>query len=316
LWLLTESRTTENIKNREIMLTGYKVIRVDSKNRRTGGAVVYYKENIRVKQVEAQVYNDEVWTLKFEIGNKMFVLLYRSPSQSGKDFIEYFKDMCENYVQPDIDVTIVGDFNIDVLKNETYSRAARSVMRISCLRELLNEPTRYSGSSATQIDWVLTTRSDMKAKVLKDYRISDHEVIEIDVETETSNNRKKERKIKYRTDEFQKRIVSKNWDSDGSVDGQAELFTRNLRETLEGFVVEVTNRWGENSWFNSEAEDLRRNKNEEFCKGILSGCMNGYRMARNKYVNKLKELKNNETVNELLKHVNDKTKMWKTLKKL
>jgi hypothetical protein len=88
--LLSETRTTEDIDDGELMFNNYNIIRCDSFNRRTGGVVIYVHDSIKYNVISNKRLNLS-WFLALKINkgikNGIYGALYKSPQKKNEDFI-------------------------------------------------------------------------------------------------------------------------------------------------------------------------------------------------------------------------------------
>ncbi len=72
-------------------------------------------------------------------------------------------------------VTVLGDFNIDLLKSNADSNTWLELMENYQFSQLINEPTRVTNKSRTLIDHFLTTTPDkVRCTKVPKIGISDH----------------------------------------------------------------------------------------------------------------------------------------------
>lgn len=182
---LSETHLTEDIYDMEIELRGYKVYRVDSSSRHTGGALIYVKDNFKIFDVREEKVNKTYWLISLKIfyitRTYQIVSLYRSPNSSTQMFLESLEKWCEEYIH-DGEVLLTGDFNIDWLKNGSYSDKLKNLVHDMGLENVVEEITYRTQQGGTMIDLILTN-VDVGIQVLDIPKIGDHRNITVSLKT-------------------------------------------------------------------------------------------------------------------------------------
>lgn len=95
-------------------------VRGDSESNRTGGVLLYIKEEIRFDLIGIERCQGNWWTITIKIKDKDYIgiimIVYHSPNGKDGDFINFLEEICINERQND-NVIIMGDFNIDMRVN-------------------------------------------------------------------------------------------------------------------------------------------------------------------------------------------------------
>ena len=93
---LSETHITDKTNDGELNIIGYKMYRVNSHSSHTGGLLIYVNENLKIEEGWEYI-NEEIWAknVMLKFGNKRvcLILLYRSPSGSEKNFLEWLKEV-------------------------------------------------------------------------------------------------------------------------------------------------------------------------------------------------------------------------------
>jgi len=178
---LTETRIT-NLKEIDFNpnISGY-VFEYVPTPMSAGDVGIYISENLDYTVVERTPSNPAFQALWIEIlvPNKKNVIcgvLYRQHN-SPESFLSYFNETVERFNACDKTVYIAGDFNIDLLKSESYNYAHNFLLSLQSYSfiPLIDKPTRVYGNSATLIDNMLvnnTTNLLSCGNIISD--ISDH----------------------------------------------------------------------------------------------------------------------------------------------
>lgn len=129
--MCSETCITDQINDFEIDIDEYNIIRCNSHSRHTGGVAIYVHVEINYNVLLNICFLKNVWCIVIEIKNcalkGVYMVLYHSPNTSHSVFLNYFNELCKNYVEPSKMCCIVGDFNIDVNKNTAYSRKLKEL---------------------------------------------------------------------------------------------------------------------------------------------------------------------------------------------
>lgn len=113
---LSETHLTEEIDDFEVYCTGYNMERCDSNSRHTEGVMVYVRQDIKFNVVTKYNQLNNFWILKIQMYERIFKgslsVLYRSPSQSIKDFFKYFSECCDEFT--DIGINNIVEISISI----------------------------------------------------------------------------------------------------------------------------------------------------------------------------------------------------------
>ena len=146
----------KDIHNDDINISGFSAepFRADKpENSRCGGACLYYKENLPIKERPGLVPIPEtiVAELKFQRKKIYFFLSYCHPNLTSSEFAEYTKSLeniHESINKENLTMTIItGDFNARsplFWENDTENSRGRTLSNFiisNNLDELINEPT-------------------------------------------------------------------------------------------------------------------------------------------------------------------------------
>ena len=161
----SESRLSTAISDSDISFPGYNIIRRDPIQSRETGLLLYIHQSIRFLRIMS-LEQQNVETVWVEIQVKYYkpfliCFLYRNPAERI-DWIDRFNSMMDHAYDQSKDIIILGDFNIDLLKdNNQWTRTFQSFG----LTQLIQSPTRITNISETLIDHLYVT--DKKKLLLK-----------------------------------------------------------------------------------------------------------------------------------------------------
>lgn len=91
-----------NIEDSEISVQGYGVARCDTKNRNTGGVMMYIRNKIKYNVIIKKKIISNCWCVAVGIEVNAYkgaiAVVYHSPSASDCEFIQFIKDIVESLV--------------------------------------------------------------------------------------------------------------------------------------------------------------------------------------------------------------------------
>ena len=161
-------------------IPGYKLLKHDRVHTTKGGVGVYFKDIYKPKKIDVR-YNGlqpELIFIEVEINKiKMAIgVIYKSPGTSYGIYSE-IQEILAFITTKYSHVILMGDFNIDLLKDDRPSQFFREVIMAPFnLHQIIKEPTRITENTATSIDHFLVTNPDqVKISGVVDFPgISDH----------------------------------------------------------------------------------------------------------------------------------------------
>ena len=175
---LSETHVTDKINENEIRLEKYYHYSTNSNSTRTGGIILYTNENWQINKIIEKVWDYKYWISAHQIKYKnislIIAVIYRSPSSQENEFFEVFEEVIEEINEKNIDIIITGDFNIDWSKDTLNKRKIESIINDNGLMQVMQEYTRVTNTSRTVT---------IIANISRANKISDHEIIEININT-------------------------------------------------------------------------------------------------------------------------------------
>lgn len=116
--MLSETHITD-FSDKELKIDGFLIERCDSNSRHTGGVAIYIKNSINYKVIHNK-HKSKTWILAIQISDSLingrFVVIYKSPKEKINDFLAILDEFCEEWINDEHKILIVGDINIDVSK--------------------------------------------------------------------------------------------------------------------------------------------------------------------------------------------------------
>lgn len=330
---LTETHVTDEIGDTELKIDNYKLVRCNSSNSRTGGLLTYIREQIQYNIIKIKEIEKNIWiSIVKLIGIHQGIVVcnvYHSPNESDGRFIDIVRNECENIIDMG-HIVVVGDFNIDLTKNNHYSkRLVKEFRGIGC-KQYITEPTRVTETSQTIIDLAFSN-FHIETNVLKTPRITDHNIIEINVYSEESEITTKieieTRDLsKFNEQIFCNRIKEKiidKYDMNSDTNNLANFIISRIAETINEMTPKTIKKvpvlWKSKPWITTEVRTASKKRDEAYKIAKNSETMedwNQYKNKRNAVVKIIRENKKKYYENNIDNRKSNPTKMWKTLKEL
>jgi exonuclease III len=326
---MSETRTTDEILDHEINVDGYKIVRCDSHSRHTGGVAIYFKQHVQWSIISKYV-KQYMWILAVRVENGLeiglYVVVYRSPSCSKSLFLEELEQWCENNFENENNKIMVGDFNIDLLKSDTYTKKMETLRKFYGLKHYVNEPTRICKDSATLIDYVLSDFINISAEVDYDEAIADHATLKIEIKNskfvEKSNIRSQVKLFKYSEQEMIRNLRNVNVRevTNKDFDFKTDFYSSTLKNATKNMIRYRTVYNGKlNKWYRPEFSNDKKVYTSALKHAVFTRAGQDFRKSndlRNAYVQKIRNASNDYDKNRLMNCRGDQTKMWMVLKQI
>lgn len=210
-------------------------------------------------------------------------------------------------MQASKNITICGDFNIDMNSITPHSRRLKNICEDYGLDILVDRPTRVTIDSATIIDLCMTNinRNKITCNVLSDDQISDHSIIEMIIYGETEKKVTKQRKIKvwqnYNVEDLWVSLESKiepfHLINSSGINIKTQWILKQLHESTEQFMRIKTVKT-KTEFFDTELELMRREKNRlykiaQYTNNPVESCVrwHEYRRFKNDFKNAIQSKK-------------------------
>lgn len=334
---ITETHVTSDIPDNEIALKNYNVSRTDSDNHRTGGVLTYVKKGIHFRSGKvASIDGSWINIIKININNGLTICnLYRSPSSSLSKFCKMITKLTDELGEERNDLILLGDFNIDVLKNVNYSKKLLKELEVLGLRQQVNLPTRSTMTSETIIDLVFSNFY-INTKVLDTPKLSDHNIVICDIPRLNEIVCKKENYSSrdyrhFNSMEFQNELsmyINKiKWldertnekEFDTMCDNLINSISLSLNKCAPYKVKKLEYNWEKKPWINKSIVEKMKERDKLFRKAKLSKLTSdliGYKKLRNMVVQLIKNSKRSFYESKIDNNKRDTKKLWKSLKEL
>lgn len=223
-------------------------------------------------------------------------------------------------------VICTGDLNINL--NETNNKT--QLFNWACNRHgmenIANFLTRITNMSQTKIDVVLTNKKErMKCKTLNNERITDHETIQISLTCKEKINFKLTKTVNSWKNYDKIQLINdlRNWINFEYINTneKIKMVQNNIKNSVDPMIQKVQIKLNSNAkkWYDEETKIQKIKKIEKYNVWTQTRDTNKwyeYIEERNKYNKMVKEKKNNNTQNDIIKAGKNQKHMWMCLKKL
>ncbi|KAG8237491.1 hypothetical protein J437_LFUL017036 [Ladona fulva] len=167
----------------------------------------------------------------------------RSPGFPDVEFINFLDEWFENVVNKNNKFILIGDFNINIKKNSTYSSKLMSVIENYGLKQFVKDFTRVTMDSRTLIDLVISNQKKLKVTKPDIAKISDHDLLNIECEFFNINEfvqpfvEPREIKLweKIQKEDLKDYLKTCNWEGNG-LHEMSDIFVANLSLAVKKFV--------------------------------------------------------------------------------
>lgn len=326
--MVSETCLTESIEDCEIECDGYVAYRNDSTSRHTGGCCIYVSSILNSNLLQSKTIEMTSWLLSIKVNallgkETIFTVVYNSPSASKRKCLEFFELWCSD-IDLDKNYVVTGDFNVDLLKNDCYSKKLCDIINSTGMKQFVKEPTRITERSRTLIDLVISNCVN-SASVLPDDKVTDHETIVVDSNLFSKVKEPRafvEKIVNYTADAMISKLKCYNWSnlSTLSLNEKSETLVNRLKHCVSEFVeiVEVKHA-NEIKWFDKDLLYLKKKRDVTYRIAVILDTAvywKRYKCARNKYTANLKLKKKVYFEGKLTAASGDSKATWKILKKL
>lgn len=160
----------------EINIPGYSNERKDRENKKGGGWIVYFDNDIKYERMTL-LQNENIETVWFKIFPKhkesfLLCFVYRPPN-SQTSWYTYFENEVVKGLSINDNILLMGDFNIDFLK-PLPSKWSTFITTYG-LHQMVVDPTRVTSTSVTLIDHIYSTNPTSLINVIvPSYAPGDH----------------------------------------------------------------------------------------------------------------------------------------------
>lgn len=221
--ILGETRLIDQTES--FRIPGFSTIFNNSKLNKNDGVLIFINDkiNYKVEHKKLPLTNIVISNIEFSINNTAFNVMpcYRSPSTGDNQFIEDLETHLSINDKENVDI-LIGDFNIDILNNESAASNNYLAMLMSFgFKSYINTYTRITPNSRSCLDHIFI-RHNLNDKKIKfnssiiNYNTTDHLPIFLHI-TSNENYVTKLTKItkeitKFNEDKFMELIKDIKWE--------------------------------------------------------------------------------------------------------
>ena len=162
LFAIAETKLDNNFLDGEFEKPNYKLYRRDRPIRGDigGGILVYVNVNIpsrRIHKLECENFDTIALELNIAKRRWLCISIYRSPSDSLSLFLNELESILDKAMNIYDNVVIQGDFNVNMLKDTTYTKRILNLCNTFDMKNIIKSPTCFKHGE-TLIDLILTNR--------------------------------------------------------------------------------------------------------------------------------------------------------------
>ena len=176
---LAETRLATHIRDEALAIPSYTFLRKDGTRFGQTGMGIYVHDSVLAsvkRRDDLESENVECMWLEYRHSSTSPMILigfvYRNPA-SGYSWYDDFVHMMDGIQKLKTNVILLGDFNIDILKQTPVSWEL--TLSLFNLHQMVSRPTRITPSSSTLLDHIYTNNAQMVSDVtVVDSGISDH----------------------------------------------------------------------------------------------------------------------------------------------
>ena len=301
---VSETWLTPDINDDTITLKGFhKPIRKDREGE-GGGVAIYVKDNLILKpRPDLNLQNLEAVWVETKIDNdKLIVGSFYRPGSKPVSYWDLVDQSIKKVASTGNRFIVLGDFNTNYLHNP--SKHLLDIISLNNLHQLITTPTRYTDTTATCLDLILTPMED----IIKEVGVltpicSDHSVPFIELNTHTPRAKSYKKTIyNYSNIDIEKlnNLLSHSNLTEialtGDIDSAAEEITNaimtNAGKCMPVKTVKISDR--DPPWVNGEVKNLLKKKDTTYKRAKHTNSpidWDEYRKTRNKYTAVLRKRK-------------------------
>lgn len=323
----SEARLTNEIGENEYNVEGYESIICPSLSRHTGGVAMYIKQPLKYKVIQNDLYENSIWYLSIELSNKksmgLYHVFYRSPQKSCTySEIKMVDQMLNKIVNNNKLNIIMGDLNIDLNKQNSYTKSIENMLNKHGLVNKAKFNTRISANSASKRDVVWTNENDRVTCEPIQNEISDHETIRIKINSMLVVVEKSFKVISWKN-YSKERLMSEMHKSNfieiwhANEDEKIAIMRSEIQSAVEN--KEIILKRNNIKWFNDRLRELKLIKKEAYSKWKTHMTQENYVEYKNKlntYNKEIKIEKCNYNQRLIQENINNQQSLWRILRNI
>ena len=329
---ISETHLDNTIDNDSIAFEGFHLPLRNDRNRYGGGVALYIANHLAfIERNDLSTPGLEILWSEIHTNHKKILVgvLYRPPNM----LVDYWNLFCSNLekvFQCDLPVILLGDFNVNVLCEQS-TNFKFMIQRLG-LMNLIHENTNFTVHTGTCIDLILTNNSSLVSEsfILPPF-CSTHSVIGAELRLHSFKQFAYKRKIRdYKLANYDKAnddIKQINWEEDvfngENIDDIYNSFLNKLNTCLDKHIPlkNITVRPKDKAFMNNSIRKLMRKRNRLHRKAVKTQNpthWTNYRYIRNRVIDEIRCSR--DRYNKKLTSQIDKTippgKWWRIIKSL
>ena len=308
---ITETHLNSDIKDNEVFINGYIILRKDRPDGSPwGGCALYYKENLDVQIINKYMSDkiEAIWAELLLNSQRLLIgCIYRPPDDLS--FFNNFEITLDKIRLTRKNFLITGDLNSDLLNKskpdemKTSGKKLIKILRSNSCTNLITKPTRVTESTKSIIDLIIVNScSKVKSSGVLDLSIADHKLVYATLKLKFKNPKPTIRSVrdykKFDRQAFQKALKDTPWWISSifdDVDDVANTWELLFKETIDTYIPTRMAKIRKESlpWVNGE---IRKEMNKRYkllkkCDGSkkTSAIWTEYKESRNKVAKMLRK---------------------------
>lgn len=126
-------------------LPGYQSFFLNRPSRRGGGVLQLVSNEFSCTLIpEFSTITPDYEVLSLQYKKYVFVVVYRPPDGNIDNFISFFESILSFVCLNDMNLSVGGDFNVNLLQSTSQSQAVQLLLHSFYCRNVITEPTRES----------------------------------------------------------------------------------------------------------------------------------------------------------------------------
>ena len=331
---ISESHATPDIRDGELEIDGYDLVRKDRESGEYGGVLCYIRSDIKYqRRWDLEIAGLEAIWIEILIVRSRSILVcfsYKPPDSSNhidKHFTAKFRDMIETATCENKETLLAGDLNCNYLVPNDHTEI-KDIIRINGLKQVIEQPTRITKTTKTLIDIITTTdKTRIHASIVFPNSYSDHDLTGIVRKMHVEKF--KPRTIltrdfsKYGKEAFKNDLQSVNWTdvlSAGEINSSWNLFKGKLTAVVDRHApfVERRVRGRDCALLTKEVKDKMNERDYHLRIARETGNEEewaAYKRLRNEITNLIRHNKANHCRRMLHNNIDSPKVFWKQIKK-
>ena len=177
---LSETWLTASVGDGVVSVDGYKTYRRDRAGKAGGGVLIFVPSSIKsVRKRDLEADDIELIWVEVRAAGKCYLVgsVYRPP-RSPNEWMDSLHRVLDLALCEEADVILLGDFNCNLLKQDSCAAPLCSMLSELNLSQLIEEATRVTQTLSSLIDHLYTSNPDLFTRSgCCCTGISDHDII-------------------------------------------------------------------------------------------------------------------------------------------